>query len=255
MTKVDICNLALSKVGSEGGLISSITEDSKEAVLCNQFYNQTLGEVLSLGAWNCAKARVELTPNEWDEDKADYAEDDKVRHKGTFYKCTTDNTTKEPGVDDDWKDDWDELTPTFGWSYEYDLPNDTHRPLSYFASKTSRDQSAEWTIEGGKVLSNSGTGYLLYIKTIAEADMPAIFISVLVQALAIRLCFPLMQDKNIERALIQEMQELVLPEARRLNAFEGYRRPVIHSDWLDATVSYGEGFRALDVAPEPFVFS
>jgi hypothetical protein len=216
MTKTDICNLALSKIGSEGGLITAgaftnpTTDKSKEAVLCAQFYDQTLGEVLSIGVWNCAKARAALVA--------------------------------------------DETAPLFGWRTSFAIPADCTRPLAFFSSKTQREDTVDWVVEGAKILSNSDEGYLLYVKTLAEAAMPRIFISVLVQALAIKLCYPLTQDMNIQKVLIQEMQEIVLPEARRVNAFEGYRRPIIQSDWMDATVSSGEMYRALDVTPVPFNF-
>jgi hypothetical protein len=60
-TTVQICNLALAKVGDEGGQISSLNEDSKEANLCVKFYEPALRETLRMHTWNCAKARAQLS--------------------------------------------------------------------------------------------------------------------------------------------------------------------------------------------------
>ena len=58
MSKVSLCNLALRRVGEQ--TITSLTEVTKNAKLCNELYQETLEEVLRNHTWNCAKFRVEL---------------------------------------------------------------------------------------------------------------------------------------------------------------------------------------------------
>lgn len=57
-SEVQICNNALIKVGSD--VISSLTENTKGAKLCNQLYEPIRDELLRLHPWNFAVERVEL---------------------------------------------------------------------------------------------------------------------------------------------------------------------------------------------------
>ena len=67
-TKVQICNLALSRV--RAGSIGDLTENSPQAVQCNILYDQARDHLLALHAWGFAKETRALaltgdTPNEW----------------------------------------------------------------------------------------------------------------------------------------------------------------------------------------------
>ena len=55
---VDICNGALNQLGAT--TILSLTEDSKNARLCNQRYTQVRDGVFRSHPWNCLQKRVEL---------------------------------------------------------------------------------------------------------------------------------------------------------------------------------------------------
>lgn len=57
-SEVDICNLALSKLGEQ--TIIALTEDSKSARVCNLFYSDTRDSLLRSHPWNFAIKRVEL---------------------------------------------------------------------------------------------------------------------------------------------------------------------------------------------------
>lgn len=58
-SQVDICNQALGACGISK-FIQSITENSVEAIVCRQFYNQALGECLEDFPWNFADSYVQL---------------------------------------------------------------------------------------------------------------------------------------------------------------------------------------------------
>ena len=55
---VDICNGALNQLGAT--TILSLTEDSKNASLCNQRYTQVRDSVFRSHPWNCLQKRIEL---------------------------------------------------------------------------------------------------------------------------------------------------------------------------------------------------
>ena len=59
-SKVDICNLAIAHV--EGARISSFSENTPEAILCNSIYAMTRDSLLRSHKWNFAIKRATLAP-------------------------------------------------------------------------------------------------------------------------------------------------------------------------------------------------
>lgn len=64
-SEVDICNLALAKVGDTR--ISSLSETTKRAVLCNDLYALHRDDLLGKYPWNFATKRVALSRNTYTE--------------------------------------------------------------------------------------------------------------------------------------------------------------------------------------------
>ena len=58
---VDICNSALNLLGAS--TISALTDDNKNARLCNQRYEPIRNRVLRSHAWNCLHKRIQLAQN------------------------------------------------------------------------------------------------------------------------------------------------------------------------------------------------
>lgn len=203
-TDVQVCNLALAKVGNEAAQITSlpVTEDPaypKEANLCSKFYHVALMEVLRAHPWNCAKKRTALA-----------------------LKSTT---------------------PVFGMSYQFQLPADCLKPLDVSPNQTewrSLRLNTEWFIEGRAVLTNFETLYMLYVSNMEDlSTADPLFISALYTNLAIKLCYPLNENRLMVRDLMSEYEEIIMPEAKRANTIEGNEFPAIDSAWLEA--SYGSG--------------
>jgi len=192
-----ICNLALAKVGDEGSQITSLDDDTKEANLCKKFFEPSLRELLDIHTWGCATARAELARN------------------------TTD--------------------PVFGWEVAYTLPADCVRPLEfrdYSDASVFYDYRSEWVIEGRSLLTNATTGYLVYVKYIDDPNlMTATFIRALYTMLASKLAFPLTEDATLVRLFEDEIATVILPEARRVDAFTGYEMPSVDSEWIEASYS------------------
>ena len=60
-SNVDIANNALSILG--GSTISSLTEDTKNARICNQRFENVRNRVFRGHPWNCLIKRVQLAEN------------------------------------------------------------------------------------------------------------------------------------------------------------------------------------------------
>ena len=58
---VDICNSALNLLGAS--TISALTDDNKNARLCNQRYEPVRNRVFRSHAWNCLHKRIQLAQN------------------------------------------------------------------------------------------------------------------------------------------------------------------------------------------------
>lgn len=194
-TNVQIANMALAKIGDEASQITSFTEDSKEANLVNKFYEPSLREVLRMHEWKCAMTRAELAQ--------------------------------------------DTSTPVFGWDYQYSLPADCVRPLQLFRTSSSErfvKEKVEWRVEGRKVLTNYDQVWMLYVKYLTDPNqMDELFIRCLYTQLAIKLAYPLTEDRQLVALLEDEMANVIMPEARRVNSFEGYEIPSVDSEWIEAT--------------------
>ena len=61
---VNICNSALNLIGAS--TISALTEDTKNARLCNQRYEPVRNRVFRSHNWNCLIKRVQLAANSTD---------------------------------------------------------------------------------------------------------------------------------------------------------------------------------------------
>lgn len=76
LTEVEICNDALILLGADR--ISSLTEDTKEAILCNEQYPKMRDQLLISHPWNFAIARTEMAqdselPEGYDDDVWEYS--------------------------------------------------------------------------------------------------------------------------------------------------------------------------------------
>jgi hypothetical protein len=203
-TPLQVCNLALAKVGNEAAQITSLPAESdpdypKEANLCAKFYPIALAEVLRAHPWNCAKKRVELA-----------------------MKSTS---------------------PVFGFSYQFQLPADCLKPLDVSPEQQewrSLRLNVEWFIEGRAVLTNYEQLYMLYVSNMADlTTADPLFIAALYTNLAIKLCYPLNENRLLVKDLMNEYETIIMPEAKRANTMEGNEFPAIDSEWLEA--SYGNG--------------
>ena len=195
LTKTQICNMALSKIGDSRSQLTDVdTDDTSVSRQCLLHYEQTLHELVRMHSWNCTKERAKLVDS------------------GN--------------------------TPTFGWEYEFDLPANSLRPLYLTPQQESTrflKPTIDWTVEVDKVLANHEEVWLLYIKEPTPAEMDPLFAQAFYTLLASKLVVPIGSKATTEEKLLTEFMQVIMPEARRVNSFEGKDSPVVDSDWLEAT--------------------
>jgi hypothetical protein len=128
----------------------------------------------------------------------------------------------------------------FDWTHEAELPSNCLRPLMFSATNETTIYykfNDEWTIEGRTLLANYDQGYLLYLKEPTTVEMDSLFIRAFVVLLASKLAVPIAGDRKMKIDLINEFDQVIMPEARRVNGFEGYENPMVDSEWMEATMS------------------
>ena len=194
MTKIDICNHALLKIGANN--IASLDIDSntdnatvQSAKLCNIFFDQALEEVLRSYKWNSALKRKKLSRlNE---------------------------------------------TPAFRFQYKYQLPNDCIRVINVYDNKEGQDDRTEFVIEGKQILCDYTEVYLSYVARIEDVNSLDAFVTqCVIQNLAIKLSVPMQLDQVMQNNLIKEYNEVILPMARSIDTQENKYWEMEESDFI-----------------------
>lgn len=194
LTKIDICNQALLKVGQDAVTsldTSSATNEEyiHSAKLCNQFYDQALDEVLRMHKWNCCMKRA--IPARLSE------------------------------------------APTFGYDYAYQLPNDCVRIINVFDNTNQYDDGMVWVVEGRKIFCDYSQIYLKYIarpQTVAVLD--SLCAQAVICNLALKLCVPLQLNDDWSGRLQNELHNVVLPSARSIDTIENKELMLEESNWI-----------------------
>ena len=194
MTKVEICNHALLKIGADTIASLDINQNDQEAVvqsakLCNIFFNQALSEVLRTYKWNSALKRTQLT-----------------------------RLTEEPA---------------FKFKFKYQLPNDCIRVVNVYDHKDAYDDRTQWVVEGRTILCDYETVYLCYVHLPEDVStLDAFVIKCIIQNLAIKLSVPMQLDQVMQNNLISEYNNVILPEARSVDTLENKYWEMEESDFI-----------------------
>lgn len=197
-SETQICNLALIKFGEK--TINSLEDDTKEGRACKALYPLLREQMLSAHPWNFAMARADISAQLSD-------------------------------------------TPAFGYDYAYQLPSDclrvwelydqyadtTSARVWYSQSQLSKNVSIsedEWEVEGRELLTDRSENiYIRYIKDVTvTGHFPSMFVECLALRLAAELAVKLAESKSMRAELLNELDKVALPEARRLNAIEGNKK-------------------------------
>ena len=194
LSKVDICNHALLKIGAD--TISSLDTASntteatiQSAKFCNILFDQALEEVLRMHKWNNAMKRQQLTR-------------------------LTD-------------------APAFKWKYKYLLPADCIRVVNLYDSTDAYDDQTSWVLEGKNILTDYDKVYLSYVAKPQDVSTLNSFVTqCVIQNLAIKLSVPMQLDEALQNNLLQELNITILPQAKSIDAQENKWWDMEESDTL-----------------------
>jgi hypothetical protein len=120
--------------------------------------------------------------------------------------------------------------PAFGWDHQYQLPADCLRVLQL------EELDWEFDVEADRLLCNESTANIIYISRVVPARLDSWAAKAIYHALAVQLAYPLSQSLSLKGELANDLEARIIPEARRLGAFECLVPESDHSGWLNARV-------------------
>jgi hypothetical protein len=194
LSKIDVCNQALLRVGAD--TIASLDTSSDldegtvtEANLCNIFFDQALEETMRIYPWNC---------------------------------CTQRSIPVKLAED-----------PLFGYEFAFQLPNDCMRVMNVFDSTDQDKNGIRWVVEGGKILCDYEVIYLKYVKKPTNVgELDSLAVRALICNLALKLAIPLQLDDKMAARILQELEQIVLPSARSIDTLENKELLTEESTWI-----------------------
>ncbi len=222
-TQVEIINLALAYLGDYR--ITAVDEDTPTSRKILQVYSLERDALLRGNAWNFALDRITLTPA-WLDTVTATNSSGKVQIERTSHGYTTGqrvSVRRSGEVDGTWTvttvdsnnftlDDssWNAaitaadiqvaLAPAFEWGFQMALPSDYLGLLEVNGMKAGVSR-ALFEIEAGKLLINSDTAQVRYIKRATEASFDAAFVRVLALKVAAAAALQISQSSSRQQEL------------------------------------------------------
>jgi len=191
---VDICNEAMDLLGA--ATITALTENSKEARLCNRRFETVRDAVLRSHPWNTAIRRVSL------------ARDSDAPAFGFTYQYTL---PTDPYC----------LRVLSFWNSNVD------------SEIAAYDSQVMFKIEGRKVLSNEGTCKITYLARVTDTEQyDSLLSSTIAHKLAAETAYAITGSTSVSQAM-QQLYEVRLREARSIDAMEGVPDKLIADDFIN----------------------
>jgi len=191
---VDICNEAMDLLGA--ATITSLTENSKEARLCNRRYETVRDAVLRAHPWNIAVTRKQL------------AQDSDAPAFGFTYQYTL---------------------PTD----PYCLRVLSLHTSNVDEDIAPYDSQAMFKIEGRKVLTDEGTCRIVYIGRITDTEQyDSLLSSTIATKLAAETAYAITGSTSVSTQMFA-LYDNRLREARSMDAMEGVPDKIIADDFVN----------------------
>jgi len=191
---VDICNEAMDLLGA--ATITALTENSKEARLCNRRFETVRDSVLRSHPWNVAITRASL------------AKDSDAPAFGFTYQYTL---PTDPYC----------LRVLSFWNSNVD------------SEIAAYDSQVMFKIEGRKVLSNEGTCKITYLARVTDTEQyDSLLSSTIAHKLAAETAYAITGSTSVSQAM-QQLYEVRLREARSIDAMEGVPDKLIADDFIN----------------------
>lgn len=259
-SNLDVSNNALYKVGAQK--IVALSDNTKEAKICNDRVDPCKKAVLRLHPWNFATKRKLLNPTWTNIDNAANNGAGLVRVTATAHPFVTDDAITIDGVSGvsinstwiitkidannfDLQDssfsgtyvstttDRCTLAATFDYSYSIALPTDLLRVLRI----NDLDAAPQWRIERRRVVTNEYPLSLEYLYDVTDyTEMDALFYECLALYLAWDICDHLTQSASKKRGLYTDLfggdgKVGILPKGRFVDATENSVEQLQATDW------------------------
>ena len=191
---VDICNEAMDLLGA--ATITALTENSKEARLCNRRFETVRDIVLRSHPWNVAITRASL------------AKDSETPAFGFANQFTL---PTDPYC----------LRVLSFWNSNID------------SDVAPYDSEVMFKIEGRKVLSNEGTCKITYLARITDTETyDSLLSSTIAHKLAAETAYAITGSTTVSQSM-QQLYELRMREARSIDAMEGVPDKMIADDFVN----------------------
>lgn len=191
---VDICNEAMDLLGA--ATITSLTQNSKEARLCNRNYELVRDAVLRAHPWNVAISRASLP------------QDSTAPAFGFLYQYTL---PTDPYC----------LRVLSFWD------NNVNNEVAAY------DSTVMYKIEGRKILSNEATCKIIYIGRVEDTEQfDSLLSSTIAHRLAAETAYAITGSSNVAQNM-QALYELRLREAKSTDAMEGYPEQVVADTFIN----------------------
>jgi len=191
---VDICNEAMDLLGA--ATITALTENSKEARLCNRRFETVRDAVLRAHPWNAALTRASL------------AKDADAPAFGFSSQFTL---PTDPYC----------LRVLSFWNKNVD------------SDVAAYDSQVMFKIEGRKVLSNESTCKITYIARVTDTETyDPLLSSTIAHKLAAETAYAITGSTSVSQS-INQLYELRLREARSIDAMEGIPDKLIADDFIN----------------------
>ena len=191
---VDICNEAMDLLGA--ATITALTENSKEARLCNRRFETVRDAVIRAHPWNVAITRATL------------AKDATAPAFGFTNQFTL---PTDPYC----------LRVLSFWNSNVD------------SDVAAYDSQVMFKIEGRKVLSNEGSCKITYLARVTDTEQyDSLLSSTIAHKLAAETAYAITGSNSVTQGM-QQLYELRLKEARSIDAMEGVPDKLIADDFIN----------------------
>jgi hypothetical protein len=240
---VDIANIALQRLGQP--TISTLTEASRDANICNELYNQNRDYCFMLYDWDCLTQRqvlaragkvaisaatqadpVEITcethtfvSNEliYVESVAGMTELNNNTYRVYAYTSVTISLYDLDGSSTDgsgytaWTSGgYVYKDPSANWGYVYDLPSDCLKVLSVLDSYGGEDESYEWKKERSFLYTDVENAGVKYLKQETDcAKYESDLVEVIASRLAWYISMRINSDTSVRNFMYQEMNAAI----------------------------------------------
>ena len=165
-----------------------------------------------------------------------------IKDDGDVVVYTNSDTDSTTPPDSGWSTGGPDVVynyPFTTWRYRTQVPSDCIRILALTQDESTNQffrPNIDWIREGSVLYSQHENPLMIYEKEVDPADMDSLFARAFYTLLAIKLAKPLEGDDQMVINLTNQLESVILPEARRVNGFVGNEPEVVDSEWLDASL-------------------